>query len=1003
MRLPFPALLLACLLLSSPLSALGRASDEVPLSDDYVLRVWNLSDGLGDNHIGSINRDDAGYLWLTTLAGLFRFDGARMVNADDDHAPGLGGYLPSLALVAKDGSLWVAMDRGGVGRLRDGQLRMVLPVKPRSGAGDISSDLAEGADGAVWIGENDEARVTRINGDDEAVVYGVAEGLPAGRETRIRTAANGTVWVATTGGCAVFDGRRFHAVDPEAGGARRPVLARSRYGGMWASRGGRLIKYDDEGNRLESLGPAWFQDVSQVNALLEDGSGALWIGTLDSGLFCYKGGGFQRVPTSFSDIYCLMEDGEGNVWCGTWGGGLNRISPRRFFMRQVRHGAPGEVVRSMLEDTEKRFWAVGRYGRLVRSAGPEVGSFLPVPLPGTDLRVTTLAPSGPGIWVGTNQGLLRWDKELQSETLVREPVAALLAERNGTVWAGTETGPLLRCTGEKVDSIDSVRSARAMALDQRGRLWVGTEQGQLFTQHGDRFEAVSIPDTQPNRTVRFILPDENDTLWIGVLQGGLYQYRNGRIRKVPDAPKGALRELRCLLIERGAPPATDKPPRSSPDDVFWIGTANGLLRTTRSAIEAALETGSRKRELLVIGPNEGVPDAEFSMGFQNGAIQASDGRLLFGTNLGVLEAPANALPRRRPAGRVLIEEAVSGDLAFHAPARGAWVIPPNPDVIRIRYTLPELSTPEQVRFRYRLDSGAKDGRWIEVGRQREITVVQPAPGTFRFEVTAAVGDGPWLGPPATADFIVRATWWQTAAFRWGLALSIIGLLAALTRGVEMQRIRTRIRRLEHEHAIERERARIARDMHDEVGANLTHIATTTRLAALDSPSATGDHLKEIEAAARHTVESLDEIVWAVNPRNDTLPKTVEYVCKFAAGFLSKTGVRPEIVAPDAIPDRRISAEARHHLFLAVKEAVNNIAKHSGARSARMEVIASRARLRVVIEDDGRGFEAGHADKFSNGLINMRDRLNAVGGGCAIESLPAIRGCRVTFELPLTSP
>jgi ligand-binding sensor domain-containing protein len=444
--------------------------------------------------------------------------------------------------------------------------------------------LAEGADGAVWIGENDEARVTRINGDDEAVVYGVAEGLPAGRETRIRTAANGTVWVATTGGCAVFDGRRFHAVDPEAGGARRPVLARSRYGGMWASRGGRLIKYDDEGNRLESLGPAWFQDVSQVNALLEDGSGALWIGTLDSGLFCYKGGGFQRVPTSFSDIYCLMEDGEGNVWCGTWGGGLNRISPRRFFMRQVRHGAPGEVVRSMLEDTEKRFWAVGRYGRLVRSAGPEVGSFLPVPLPGTDLRVTTLAPSGPGIWVGTNQGLLRWDKELQSETLVREPVAALLAERNGTVWAGTETGPLLRCTGEKVDSIDSVRSARAMALDQRGRLWVGTEQGQLFTQHGDRFEAVSIPDTQPNRTVRFILPDENDTLWIGVLQGGLYQYRNGRIRKVPDAPKGALRELRCLLIERGAPPATDKPPRSSPDDVFWIGTANGLLRTTRSAI-----------------------------------------------------------------------------------------------------------------------------------------------------------------------------------------------------------------------------------------------------------------------------------------------------------------------------------------------------------------------------------------------------------------------------------
>lgn len=219
----------------------------------------------------------------------------------------------------------------------------------------------------------------------------------------------------------------------------------------------------------------------------------------------------------------------------------------------------------------------------------------------------------------------------------------------------------------------------------------------------------------------------------------------------------------------------------------------------------------------------------------------------------------------------------------------------------------------------------------------------------------------------------------------------------------MQRVRARIRRLEHEHAIERERARIARDMHDEVGANLTHIATTTRLAALDSPSATGGHLKEIEAAARHTVESLDEIVWAVNPRNDTVAKTVEYVCKFAATFLSQTGVRPEIFAPDVIPNRRISAEARHHLFLAVKEAVNNIAKHSGARVARVEVTISRAHLRVVVEDDGRGFEAGHADKFSNGLINMRERMSAIGGGCAIESLPGRRGCRVAFELPLTAP
>lgn len=779
MRLPFPALLSALALFSSTASVWGRASEDVPLSEEYVLRVWDLSDGLGDNHINSINRDENGYLWLTNLGGLFRFDGARIVHADDDLAPGLGDYIPSLALGTKDGAVWVAMDRGGIGRIQDGQLGMIIPPSSHSWPDHVASDLAEGTDGAVWIGVNN-ARVMRIDNAGETSVYGLAEGIPAGRETRVGTAENGTVWVATTGGCAVFDAGRFREIDPQAGGARRPVLARSRSGGMWTSRGGKLLKYDDDGRRLESIAPDWFRDVSQINALLEDESGALWIGTLDSGLFRYQDGAFQRVPTSFNDIYCLKEDGEGNVWCGTWGGGLNRLSPRRFFMRQIQRGAPGEVVRSILEDADKNFWAVGRYGRLLRSSSLDVQSFLPVRLPGDDSRAITLGGLGSdvGIWLGTNQGLARWELGFRDGSPTREPPLVVFPDKNGVVWAGTETGPLLRYAEGRIDSIDSVRMARAIARDQQGRLWVGTDDGELFTARGERFEAVPAPPSLAKRTVRFILPDGDDTLWIGVLHGGLYRHRNGRIQRVPDAPKGVLRELRSLLIEHRASPTTAEPARSSPDDVFWIGTATGLLRTTRSAIDEALESVSGKLELLAIGANEGVPNAEFSPGFQNGAIRASDGRLLFGTNLGLLEVPANSSHRRRPAGRVVVEEAVSGERGFYAPASGAWEFPPNPDVIRIRYTLPELSTPEQVRFRYRLNGAAKDGRWIDVGHQREITVAQPAPGAFRFEVAAAVGDGPWLDAPAAADFIVRSTWWQTAIFRWGLGLSLIGLRAA---------------------------------------------------------------------------------------------------------------------------------------------------------------------------------------------------------------------------------
>lgn len=1000
MTFPVPAWFLPFILIATLARGVTCFAQTVPLSEDYVLRIWDLKEGLGDSHIGSIGRDGNGYLWMTNFDGLIRFDGIRMVNANSGLVAGMPTNRPAPVLVTRDDSLWFGFERGGLGRIRNGIVDTVLPGSTLPGPAWWPSDLAEGGEGDVWMGANDKAQVTRILGDSVSVM-GVEQGLPPGKETRVRATTQGAIWVATTGGCAIFDGQRFHAVDPDAGGALRPVLSPSRDGGMWTSRSGKILKYDARGDRIETLGPAWFQEVSQINTLLEDEAGTLWIGTLDSGLFCYKQGRFERVPTSFNDIYCLMGDGEGNMWCGTWGGGLNRISPRRFFLRQIQHGAPGEVIRSILEDSKKRLWAIGRFGRIMRAERPGSRSFQPVPLPSVETRAATFHPaSGPGIWLGTNQGLMLWDQGHVSPTSIKEPILALFSEADGAVWAGTESGPLLRYREGRVDTFDTVLAARAMALDQQGRLWVGTDNGGLFMRHADHFEAVPLPGTLPNQTVRIIEPDGNDTLWIGALQGGLYRHQKGRTQKVPESPNGALRELRCLLIEYQFRPEADGAVRTSPDDVFWIGTATGLLRTTRGEIEEALEDESGEMDLLAIGANEGIPNAEFSMGFQNGAIQASDGRLLFGTTLGLLEVPANAMPKRPPSGRVVIEEAVSREVAVYAPMLGPRVFPPDPDFIRIRYTLPEQSTPEQVRFRYRLDNGSKDKRWVEVGHQREITLVQPAPGSFRVEVSAAVGDGPWVTPPATADFVVRATWWETSLFRWSVVLLAIGLIAAIARGVEMQRMRSRIRRLEQEHAIERERARIARDMHDEVGANLTHIATTTRLASLDSPSAVGEHLQEIETAARHTVESLDEIVWAVNPRNDTVAKTVEYICKFAAAFLTKTGVQPEVSAPAIIPELRLPAEARHHLFLAVKEAINNIAKHSGARNASIRVEVRTDRLQVIVQDDGTGFEPAAIDSFSNGFINMRERMNAVGGRCVIESRPGIPGCRVTFELPL---
>lgn len=985
-----------------------ESPNDLPFADDTVLRTWEVTEGLHDNHISGIARGADGYLWITNFSGLFRFDGARFVHMDQGSMAGLPSPWVSPVFFARDHSLWLGLERGGIARWRSGKVDSIAPIRPRPTEELWPASFAEEDSGAVWFGAMQEARASRF-ASGKVVSLSAEDGIPPGIRTTVRVALDGQVWVATSGGCAVFDGNRFQVVDPDAGSADRLILAPSRVGGMWAIRGGKLLRYDGMGARLETIAPPWLQAIGQINALHEDATGTLWIGTRDFGLLRYRGGEFARVNSSFADISCLAEDGEGNLWVGTWGGGLNRLSARNFFLWQTRHGLLHDGVRSLCEDTDGRLWVLSRDGGLVRALEGEGHAFAPVHGLSGALRMNLLcADPKSGVWLGTSDGLMQWQGGVLRRTSLKDAVAALFMDRNQTLWIATESGALFRHHDGHQESVDGVSQVCALAQDSKGRLWVGTQQGGLYFRENGAFVPVALPGAGAEQAVRFIVSDGADTMWIGALLGGLYRWKNGVAVRVADASGVSLAEVRSLVIKRGGGehPGGDRrtregrPPESeqvSPQDIFWIGTATGLLRGIREDIEGFLDGDRATVNLVHCGSNEGLPNAEFAVGAQNAAVCTSDGRLYFGTNRGLLEIHADAGTTHPVAARVVIE-AASAEAHTDSPEfAGVQEFPPRPDAIRIRYTLPELGTPERVRFRYRLGREFGGGQWIDVDHQREATIVRPEPGRYHFEVTAAVGDRPWLSRSANIEFTVRPAWWQTGTFRGGIALALAGAIVVIVRGMVMRRMRARIRELEQAHGIERERSRIARDMHDELGANLTHITAITRLASLE-PDKGAKHLGEIEAAARQTVESLDEIVWAVNPRNDTLAGTVEYIGKYAAGFLGKTGIELEIALPDAFPPRHVSAELRHHLFLAVKESLNNVVKHSAATRAKLEVRITTTRLEVIVTDNGHGFEPGTTDRFSNGLVNMRDRMAGIGGSCHIESHPGA-GCRVLFGLP----
>jgi len=231
------------------------------------------------------------------------------------------------------------------------------------------------------------------------------------------------------------------------------------------------------------------------------------------------------------------------------------------------------------------------------------------------------------------------------------------------------------------------------------------------------------------------------------------------------------------------------------------------------------------------------------------------------------------------------------------------------------------------------------------------------------------------------------------------ALAVAGFGWAVVRYASFRRLRLQMRLLEQQGALHKERTRIAKDIHDDLGANLTQISLLGELAQQDraAPDLAAERIKTISATAREAIKALDEIVWAVNPHNDTLAHLIDYAGRFALDYLRLAGIRCRLDLPDQPPAREISTDVRHNLFLVVKEALHNIVKHAHASEVWLRISATDDALRLVIEDNGRGFDRPPGDAGADGLRNMRQRVAEIGGECRIETR-AGAGTKVTVVL-----
>jgi signal transduction histidine kinase len=330
-------------------------------------------------------------------------------------------------------------------------------------------------------------------------------------------------------------------------------------------------------------------------------------------------------------------------------------------------------------------------------------------------------------------------------------------------------------------------------------------------------------------------------------------------------------------------------------------------------------------------------------------------------------------------------------------------VPVGKEQLEIEYASLKIGAADRAQFRYILEN--HDRHWTEAHNGRVVRYSGLPPGTYRFRVIASSEDGIWdeTQPGASLEVIVLPQFWQTWWFRAAVVVGLLALVSGSVFYVSTQRLQRQVANLRQQQALEKERGRIARDIHDQVGASLTQISLLGEMVETDKdePAEVESHGRQLSQTARETARALDEIVWTVNPRNDTLDGLVNYICKHAQDYLAVAGVRYRLDIPTALPAASISPEARHNVFLAAKEAVTNIVRHARATEACLRLRLETGRFILEIEDDGRGLAGLDPKTLRNGLRNMRKRMEDIGGAFELTPGAGGKGAVVRLTVPLS--
>ena len=967
--------------LSAILAVLSLVPSAFALSPDLRITqlyhtAWTAKDG-APTGVESLAQTSDGYLWISSAAGLFRFDGVRFERIDT-----VGGqHLPStnvMSLLApRSGGLWVGYRFGGASFIEGGK---VTNYGPREGLpGGTVTRMVQDHAGVIWA--NTGRGLKRFDGSlwEDA---GETFNLPSEFVRTLSVARDGTLWIVVGRtlmflhpGQTVFSATDVQTSEEEADFVETPD------GTLWltdAALGAHAVDGKDWITlRDPKHGPLWGK--------LVDRDGTLWTSS-PAGIHRVQHVATDSPRDMFSNLHGLtapyanafLEDREGNVWIGT-AAGVDRFRESRLTRLELPYGANGFAI------------AAGDAGQLLVGIDFNPGAFkVTAPafaaVQGPQFITCVYRDDDGDVWYG-GRGIV-WHahgSRLDSLEVPADrananyyPIQAITKDRAGRLWVSVVRGGVFYYADDKWTRVDD--PPLTMSSDASGRVWLGYP-GSRIKVIGPEPNSVldlSLDDGLDIGNVMAILPHGADT-WIGG-ELGLARFDGNKFHAVTQSGGRQLPSVSGIA--------------ATAEGDLWLSSTAGAIKLAADKVQLLTSQPDYSVTVELFDFLDGMPGTPNAIRPLPSIAITSDGRLWFATTNGVVWIDPHHQRQNTLAPNVDVQTIVADGRTYEP--RAGVRLPTKARNVQISYTALSLSIPERVHFRYQL--GANEP-WQDAGSRRTAYFTDLGPGDYAFRVIAANNDGVWNNVGATLEFAIPPAFYQT---KWFYALCALALIAALVFAyrVRVRQVAAHVRdRLEGQLA---ERERIARDLHDTLLQGMQGLIWRFQAAS--------DRIPPGEPARQLLEQSLDRADKLLEESRDKV-KDLRPMSGAVADLAQALAAEGEQLTKLHSAQFRVSVQGaprdlhpivREEGFLIGREALANAFNHSAAANIEAEVTYGEHALQIRIRDDGRGISETVLDAGGRpghfGLLGMRERAKQLGANIEVWSKPGA-GTEIDVRVP----